>query len=143
MAETTPHLKILEKLIHPEASTQTVTSVSQEFDDLTSTLVIDPESDAFHYHPQNTWKAIFEEIIPRTAPGYQSKLVEFVVQLQKKTVTNPATNQVLDNDGEALWADLPRLGLTLSFLWNLFGKNFAYYIEYMLLTWMEKRPAEF
>ena len=118
----TPHFKIVNKLIQPDATVETVTVALKEIDDLTLTLMAEPESEAYHYHPWNLWKTIFEQILPHTAPIHQSKLVEFVIQLQKKTTLDPITGEPMRSGGELLWTELPYLGPTLSETWDDMSK---------------------
>lgn len=118
VAETGSYLNIVLKLVQPDTSAATVTSVLQQIDGLTSTLLSSNDSSLAPDHLSNLWKSIFDEIIPRTAPPDQSKLVDFIVQLQKKKLVHPANGQEVKSNGEAVWTDLPSLGITLSDCWN-------------------------
>ena len=116
------YFKILEKLAQPNATSETVARALQEVDDQTAAIISanpprddprnDPLSDVW-----NLWIALMEQLIPLTPPIHQSKLVEFVVELQKKQVIVPATGKIDTVYGEALWTELPFLSLELDEQW--------------------------
>jgi hypothetical protein len=112
--ETTQHFKILHPLAQPDAST-TVADVLQEIDNLTATASTNPE--ALSLHLWETWWGLLE-IVARTPPTQQSKLVDFMAQLQKKTLTDPATGEQLKSSDLNMWTQLPTFSWALKDGWN-------------------------
>ncbi|OTA99472.1 hypothetical protein M426DRAFT_269263 [Hypoxylon sp. CI-4A] len=113
--ETYSEFKILKKLVDdPEVSPS---DVVQEIVNITSTKAAANKEIDLGAHPWYTFLALIE-LAQRTPPSRQTKLVEFVSQLQKLQVTNPWTNEPLARDGELLWTDLPALGYTASDEWH-------------------------
>ncbi|KAE9401225.1 hypothetical protein BT96DRAFT_856685 [Gymnopus androsaceus JB14] len=69
------------------------------------------------------------EVVERTPPSQQSKLVQFLYQLREKTVTDPITSEPLKVDGEVVWTDLPTLGYTWADEINSFCKQLSVRLE--------------
>jgi len=114
-ATANPHFTILNKLVQPDATAESVTIALKELDDLVFTLMADPESEEYWHHASTLWSTLFEQILPHAPPILQSKLVEFVIQLRKKTLFDPKTGEPMRNIGEILWTELPCLGIALFF----------------------------
>jgi hypothetical protein len=112
--ETTQHFKILNPLAQLDANA-TVAEVLQEIDNLTATASKDPK--ALSLHLWETWWALLE-IVARTPRTQQSKLVEFMAQLQKKTLTDPTTGEPLKSSDLNMWAQLPTFSWALRDGWN-------------------------
>jgi len=114
--EATQYFTIPNTLVQPDASTSAVINALQELDTATATLLSANGADSLAF---NLWTAIFDIIVPRTTPAQQSKLVDFVIQLQKKTVNNPTTGEVLKSDGQVLWIGIPWLHLAAVDAWDV------------------------
>ena len=112
--ETTQHFKILHPLAQPDANA-TVADVLQEIDNLTATASKDPK--ALSLHLWETWWALLE-IVARTLPAQQSKLVDFIAQLQKKELTDPTTGEQLKSSDLKMWTQLPTFSWALRDGWN-------------------------
>jgi hypothetical protein len=68
----------------------------------------------------------FLEMVARTAPDHQPKLIAFLHLLRSITLSDPKTNEPLeldDNEG-VVWRDLPTFGYTIADEMGSFGKNF-------------------
>ena len=72
--------------------------------------------------PWNTWQSLIE-IAMRTVPEKQTKMVEFVIQLEKKRMDDAETGEQMRHEGELLWTGLPALGYTVADAWQEFGKS--------------------
>jgi hypothetical protein len=107
--ETTQHFKILHPLAQPDANT-TVAEVLQLIDNLTATAIAGPKG--LELHLWETWWALLE-IVARTPPTQQSKLVDFMAQLQKKTLMDPTTSEQLN-----MWTQLPTFSWAVKDGWN-------------------------
>jgi type III secretory pathway component EscT len=81
--ESTHHFKILNPLAQPDASATVVAGVLQEIDNLTSAAIATSDPKALSLHLWETWWALLE-IVARTPPAQQSKLIDFIAHLQKK-----------------------------------------------------------
>ena len=125
------YFKILEKLAQPNATSETVARALQEVDDQTAAIISanpprdDPRNDPLS-EVWNLWIALMEQLIPLTPPIHQSKLVEFVVELQKKQVIVPATGKIDTVLGEALWTELPFLSLELDEQWMSGSMSYSF-----------------
>ena len=115
--EATQHFKILNPLAQPDASA-TVADALQEIDNLTSAATLSNDPGSLSIHLWNTWWALLE-IVARTTPAQQSKLVDFVAQLQKKTLTDPTTNETLKSSDLNVWTDLPTFSWAIRDGWNV------------------------
>ena len=62
------------------------------------------------------WNAFFD-IVGKTPPEDQQRLVDFLVELRKTTAKDEEGRVVRHDDGE-LWKDLPALGWVARELWN-------------------------
>jgi hypothetical protein len=113
-----PEYKVLNTLVQPDASATIVVDVLHEFNNLTLSLISSDESKTkfLGNHVYYTMGTILE-IAARTARVQQSNLVDFVVQLQKQTPTDPNTSKALAIqlyfDDDAVWTELPYLGLNV------------------------------
>ncbi|KAH8658339.1 hypothetical protein BX600DRAFT_514834 [Xylariales sp. PMI_506] len=61
------------------------------------------------------------ELAQRLEPSEQSRLIEFMLLLQKESVEDPATGEIIRIQGQALWAELPSFGYTEYEEWWEFG----------------------
>jgi len=113
--EAYQQFKILNPLAQPD-STATVADVLQEIGNLTATASNDPK--ALSLHLWETWWALLE-IVACTPPAQQSKLVDFMAQLQKKILTDPATGEPLKSSDLNMWTDLPTFSWALRDGWNI------------------------
>lgn len=68
----------------------------------------------------------FLEMVARTAPQQQSKLIAFLHCLRSVTLSDPTTNEPLrlDNSDGVVWRDLPTFGYTIADDLGSFGKFF-------------------
>lgn len=112
--ETTQHFKILHPLAQPDANT-TLAEVLQEIDNLTEAAIISPK--LLELHLWETWLALLE-IVARTPPAQQYKLVDFMTQLQKKTLIDPTTGQQLKSSDLNMWTQLPTFSWAVKDGWN-------------------------
>ncbi|KAF4637554.1 hypothetical protein G7Y89_g527 [Cudoniella acicularis] len=113
-----PEFEILDSLVHqPDAS---VTDAVQKTLSLTAAALASNESGALGNHPWHHTTSLLE-IAQRTAPANQVKLVEYVVQLGRVTITNPATGNPLENEGYIVWTQLPSLGYGAADEWHAFN----------------------
>ena len=112
--EMTQHFKILNPLAQSGANV-TIADVLQEIDNLTAIASTDPK--ALSLHLWETWWALLE-IVARPPPTQQSKLVDFMAQLQKKTLTDLNTGEPLKSSDLNMWAQLPTFSWALRDGWN-------------------------
>lgn len=57
------------------------------------------------------------EIATYTPSMRQTKLLDFIIRLQKAMVVDPVTGQSIKYDGEDLWNELPTLANYVSDFW--------------------------
>lgn len=71
----------------------------------------------------NCWSIFWElyEVAQRTPPEQQSRLVEFLDELQKVKLCDPETGDQLRQDDELCWTQLPYLGFTGGEGWRDYG----------------------
>lgn len=93
--------KVLNKLAQPDTSV-TVAEALQEFDNLISIAILSNEHDRPSNFAWYTFCVLFDMAVSRTAPTSQSKLVDSVVQLQKKKISEPTTGETLECDGKEI-----------------------------------------
>ncbi|KAI1453379.1 hypothetical protein F4805DRAFT_461798 [Annulohypoxylon moriforme] len=78
------------------------------------------------YTPGWHCEQLFESVIDiasRTPIPQQLKLVEFLIQLQQTTFLNLDTSTPLECDGQKLYTDLPRIGMSFREEWNFDPQN--------------------
>ncbi|PQE33365.1 ras GTPase activating protein [Rutstroemia sp. NJR-2017a WRK4] len=121
--EKYPQFVLLLPLVQDPSST--VSSALDAHSALTSNVIADAkkeivangktssasESDLLKNHPYHTWCALFE-LVARTPPTQQSKLIEFILGLQKIEVVDGETSQsdVLKYYDMEYWRQLPGFG---------------------------------
>ncbi|KAJ5116679.1 hypothetical protein N7456_001027 [Penicillium angulare] len=64
------------------------------------------------------------EFAERLEPSKQTKLVEFMLHLNKQAAIDPSTNILLRSQGSAFWADMPSFGYTELETWEHFGGDY-------------------
>ena len=106
---TTP-IHVLEPLIEPDATEQTVAAAVQTFNDQASSAytIGDYLWEAFN--------AVFD-VAARTPPEKQGRLLEFADRLRQTTATD-ANGQPLSYEGGVVWKDMPSFGWVARDLWN-------------------------
>ncbi|KAM3074927.1 hypothetical protein ACMFMG_008333 [Clarireedia jacksonii] len=130
--EKTPQFVLLLPLIQDPCST--VSSALDAHSALTSNLIADAkkeivangktsptsESGLLKDHPYNTWRALFV-LVARTPPAQQSKLIEFILGLQKIEVVDRDTSQseVLKYHDMEFWRQLPGFGWEARNIFNI------------------------
>ena len=67
------------------------------------------------------------EVASRTASNQQPKLVTFVQQLQRITITDQAVGKPLTQDGDLVWTELPTFGFTFADELGSFSEPFYAY----------------
>jgi hypothetical protein len=130
--EKTPQFVLLLSLIQDPSST--VSSALDAHSDLTSNIIADAkkelaangktsftsESGLLKNHPYNTWRALLV-LVARTPPAQQSKLIEFILGLQKIEVVDRDTSQpeVLKYYDMEFWRQLPGFGWETRDIFNI------------------------
>ena len=112
--------KILNALVQDSTSACSATAVQQILD-LTNRHLA-----ASHgIWPVNTMKgklpwnvsSLVMEIATYTPSARQTKLLEFIIQLQKAVVVDPTTGQDVRYEGERVWNEFPTLATYISDFW--------------------------
>ncbi|PQE20097.1 ras GTPase activating protein [Rutstroemia sp. NJR-2017a BBW] len=152
--EKTPHFVLLLPLVQDPSST--VSSALDAHSALTSNVIADAkneivangktssasESGLLKNHPYSTWCALFV-LVARTPPTQQSRLVEFILRLQKIEVVDRDANQsdVLKSDDMECWRQLPGFGWEAR---NMFVRKLTFYkdVSSPTLTESEKTSYE-
>ncbi|KAK6597830.1 hypothetical protein H4I96_08782 [Botrytis cinerea] len=126
--EKLPEFLLLLPLVQDPSST--VLSVLEAHAALTSNTISDAKketaasrSDLLGTHTYNTWLALLV-LVGQTPPTKQSKIVEFILELQKIELVDKDTNpsEVLkysDEDMDYYWKDMPGFGMEVRGIFNL------------------------
>lgn len=106
--ETIQEFKALHSLVQPDA-TATAADALHELNKVTLSFISNNESKTkfLGNHIYYTMEVLLE-LAARTAPMQQFRLVEFVVQLQRHTVTDPNTGEALKfnlYDNDIVWTE--------------------------------------
>jgi hypothetical protein len=123
--KTEARAALLEPLTDPSATTATVQATAQGLKD-EAEAAPDNVDDLVWF----TFSAFFE-VVGRTPPERQGRLIELLTQLQQ-TKALGADGQVLkhgDGDGE-VWADLPTFGWVARDVWNFGMSPFVFFFSY-------------
>jgi len=105
--ETTPEFQVLSKFTEwTDASLSVAVHQILELTKLSCNL------NSLDHHVYNTAFSVVE-LCQRTVPEQQSKLVTFVVELQKNTVLDPKTGKTLIHDNGLVWTGLPTFSWTI------------------------------
>jgi hypothetical protein len=54
------------------------------------------------------------DVAARSTPNQQLKLINFLFELRRTTVTNPSSSEPIKHDGKVVWKDLPTFGYTFA-----------------------------
>ena len=106
---TTP-IHVLEPLIEPDATEQTVAAAVQTFNDQASS------ASSIGDYLWEAFNAVFD-VAARTPPEKQGRLLEFADRLRQTTATD-ANGQPLSYEGGVVWKDMPSFGWVARDLWN-------------------------
>lgn len=106
--ESIPEFKALHSLVQPDA-TATGADALHELSRITLAFISSDESKTkfLGNHIYYTMEVILE-LAARTAPMQQTKLVNFVIQLQRHAVTDPNTGEALRfhlYDNDLVWTE--------------------------------------
>ncbi|TGO21536.1 hypothetical protein BPAE_0214g00070 [Botrytis paeoniae] len=107
-------------------------------------------SDLLRDHPYDTWCALFV-LVARTSPDQQSKLIEFILGLQKIEVVDRDTSQskVLKYYDMELWRQLPGFGWEAREIFNTdrektsYENKNAFLAQLLARCKVSARPDEF
>ncbi|GJN73957.1 hypothetical protein PLICBS_008041 [Purpureocillium lilacinum] len=115
--EALPQYKLLDNLAKKHNAS--VDDALEEFTALAAAAKTSDVKAPLGVFPWNTWQSLIE-IAKRTVPEKQTKMVEFVIQLEKKRMDDAETGEQMRHEGELLWTGLPALGYTVADAWQEF-----------------------
>jgi hypothetical protein len=101
MLEPTPEFQVLSRFTE-----QTDISLSLAVHQILELTILSCNADSLGDHFYNTTSSIIV-LCQRIVPEQQSKLVTFVVELQKNTVLDPKTGETLRHGKDLVWTRLP------------------------------------
>lgn len=112
--------RILSNLVKDPTTASTANAVQQILDltecHLAASCGIWPANTMKGELPRNV-SSLVMEIATYTPSTRQTKLLDFIIRLQKAMVVDPATGQSIKYDGEDLWNELPTLPNYVSDFW--------------------------
>ncbi|KXG51331.1 Protein of unknown function DUF3632 [Penicillium griseofulvum] len=121
--ENSVEFKLLDKVVKEEV---TVQDAVQEIINMTmSALSIHgPNKQGGVGLPDYNVSLAVMELTQCLEPSKHTKLVEFILHLQKEVAVNPSTNEPLRVQGDTLWTDMPSFGYTELETWYEFGGDY-------------------
>ena len=103
-------IHILEPLIEPDATEQTVATAVDAFNDQANS------ASSIGDYLWEAFNAVFD-VAARTPPEKQGRLLEFLDRLRQTTAAD-ADGQPLSYEGGVVWKDMPSFGWVARDLWN-------------------------
>ncbi|KAK4152380.1 hypothetical protein C8A00DRAFT_34907 [Chaetomidium leptoderma] len=109
-------VKLLEPLADPSAANETIAAAVKGFNDQAKAAAAESESSVECY----VWDAFGKlfDVVGRTPPEHQGKLLDFSAELQQTTVTDADGKPLKISGFGKLWEDMPQFGMIVRDLWN-------------------------